>query len=779
MVQERWGNGLPVCGSLHLECSWDKGGAARSNRCNPDRDEFWRDHYAQENVAVSMTQKAKDKKPSLVINTADNFYYWGVDSVDDNTWNMMFEELYADTSLQIPWLSSLGNHDYGGHECDVCLFPAPPSPFSAWSRNPFDPRRDQPCSQAMIDYDTEHAWKWPDRKKSRWVLPMKKNDRWYMKSFEFKRANVTVDVFVIDTNKAHISSQCHGSCPQEQQGACANWFHQLWSRQRVWLLKALEESTAMWKMVVGHAPPENFEASLMDEMRDRGVSIYMAGHVHQLRHDRHPTGIEVVVSGSGGGYQSAGGGMAYTVHETEAYGFATLSVQPHQITVEYIDDRGQRLWDPIIIPKTNMQLTSALKHLQEAATALDVQGMISYMKQAREHGGDVQRVYFAALSGAQAFEAEGGMAWVHMKPKLMRQGEATFSGVLASWTDEASLPKGQVTLRLPASSNRDCCAPLGTHVAGSVLLCFAGGACSAEQKARNAALGNAAVVLLSSAPGQAPETPEDATAGTDNQTELAIPMISIAGNSVMNVQSWLGNPAEQISIDMFGGRKGYDKAIEAAEAAGVPHDLIERVKQQALQRKAVEHLERAMASRDVDSVRAAIQEAREAQVQSSEFDQASMWLQKLDLEAELATMPSCDDFQKIDEVIRHAKGLGLDVNETVLARRQDLATEALQAALERGKDCKEPMETAAAWCELSGVSEAVVAAAEASCEAAANAKPSDPDGGVPPLALAGAAALLCAVAVALIVPRCRKQVAASSEPAPAQQPGGIELLDQQ
>ena len=42
---------------------------------------------------------------------------------------------------------------------------------------------------------------------------------------------------------------------------CVSFFMQLWTRQRAWLLPALEQSTANWKMVVGHAPPENFEES--------------------------------------------------------------------------------------------------------------------------------------------------------------------------------------------------------------------------------------------------------------------------------------------------------------------------------------------------------------------------------------------------------------------------------------------------------------------------------------------------------------------------------------
>eukprot|EP00435_Cladocopium_sp_Y103_P021974 s419_g5.t1 len=145
-VVKSWGSGYPICGSMHLECSWGKGGVSNSDRCNPepscreDKDWYWRDHFAQQNVATSMTDLAKERKPSLgrplktgpprggevssfahgvnwsfVINTADNFYYAGVKSTQDKLWSMMFEELYPDQSLQIPWLSSLGRGVIGSH----------------------------------------------------------------------------------------------------------------------------------------------------------------------------------------------------------------------------------------------------------------------------------------------------------------------------------------------------------------------------------------------------------------------------------------------------------------------------------------------------------------------------------------------------------------------------------------------------------------------------------------------------------------------------------------
>src|SRR4051812_43847746 len=65
-------------------------------------------------VANEMAKAAKDLKPRFVISVGDNFYWYGVTSTEDTLWKSTFEDVYSDSSLQIPWHAILGNHDYRG-----------------------------------------------------------------------------------------------------------------------------------------------------------------------------------------------------------------------------------------------------------------------------------------------------------------------------------------------------------------------------------------------------------------------------------------------------------------------------------------------------------------------------------------------------------------------------------------------------------------------------------------------------------------------------------------
>lgn len=695
-VVKSWGAGYPICGSMHLECSWGKGGVSNSDRCNPDKDWYWRDHFAQQNVATSMTDLAKERKPSFVINTADNFYYAGVKSTQDKLWSMMFEELYPDQSLQIQWLSSLGNHDYGGHTCDVCLFKASGQ----------ETRRDKPCSQAMIDYNTEHDWQWPKNKEVRWVLPMKGNDRWYMKSFVFKKANVSLDVFVIDTNKAHISSQCSSSCPARQD--CIKFFMQLWERQKAWLLPALEQSKADWKFVVGHAPPENFEESLMEQMRDRGVSVYMAGHVHQLRHDQCPSGIEAIISGSGGVYQSAGGGSPYTIHETQDYGFATINVKWNKLSVEYWNDQGKRLWDPVVIPKVDLQQEGLLKKLREAALKSDLQAMKDAIAAAKNYGVEDRHVYTAAVAGVKAFEAEGGLAWVFMSPKIMKNDAGRTSGILASWTTEDRLPTTETRLVVASTC---CSGATKSQYKDESVLCDPQEKCSPQKMAENLVDGGAAAMLLMS-------TDQILVDANNNSTKaFALPALSIPKDFVLHVPSWLSNKEEVISISYTGGEKGSQDAIEQARNAGVPEDMIEEATLASRQRRAIEHLKTAMESDDDQELRKAIDLADKSRAQNEIVELAKRRLTLKELEVGLANVnKNCDDFLRVHDMIERADAMHLSNTTAAQECRLSLALEALQYALNEGANCKEPMEKAVAWCKLANALEQKILAAEEFCK---------------------------------------------------------------
>ena len=64
-------------------------------------------------VAKSFAASAEALKAQFVLNTGDNFYYYGVKSTSDPMWENTFEQIYTQDSLMVPWYGVLGNHDYG------------------------------------------------------------------------------------------------------------------------------------------------------------------------------------------------------------------------------------------------------------------------------------------------------------------------------------------------------------------------------------------------------------------------------------------------------------------------------------------------------------------------------------------------------------------------------------------------------------------------------------------------------------------------------------------
>ncbi|KAH8582686.1 secreted acid phosphatase [Cryptosporidium sp. chipmunk genotype I] len=67
-------------------------------------------------VSRSMANLASVIKPSFIISVGDNFYRWGVSSVDDPIWENMFESVFDQESLQeVQFRCVLGNHDWWGN----------------------------------------------------------------------------------------------------------------------------------------------------------------------------------------------------------------------------------------------------------------------------------------------------------------------------------------------------------------------------------------------------------------------------------------------------------------------------------------------------------------------------------------------------------------------------------------------------------------------------------------------------------------------------------------
>merc|ERR1719382_634111 len=192
-----------------------------------------------------MISRAKVSNLRYVINAGDNFYWAGIDTHCGSTkccdstgqFKHIFEEIYKGPGLdEKPWLGILGNHDYGGW-----MF------TQAWD-------------QAII-----YSWS----QSQRWVTPA----LYWAQRMHYP--DFVVDYFFVDSNvndaMAPDSDPEHNMCswlhnPQEDASCgvdgpqsvpdCVTWFQRLWNEEVRWLERRLAESTAHWKIVVTHFPPE-------------------------------------------------------------------------------------------------------------------------------------------------------------------------------------------------------------------------------------------------------------------------------------------------------------------------------------------------------------------------------------------------------------------------------------------------------------------------------------------------------------------------------------------
>lgn len=68
-----------------------------------------------------MIKTATSLSPAFLINTGDNFYWCGIQNTTDFQVETDWVMPYSDSSLNFPWYSILGNHEYGYNvDAQVC-----------------------------------------------------------------------------------------------------------------------------------------------------------------------------------------------------------------------------------------------------------------------------------------------------------------------------------------------------------------------------------------------------------------------------------------------------------------------------------------------------------------------------------------------------------------------------------------------------------------------------------------------------------------------------------
>ncbi|KAG5059433.1 hypothetical protein JHK87_000462 [Glycine soja] len=161
--------------------------------------------YNQSQVATQMGRVAAKLNIDFVISTGDNFYDDGLTGIDDPAFEISFSKIYTAKSLQKKWYSVLGNHDYRG-DVEAQLNPI---------LRKIDPR--WICQRSFI-VDTEIA------------------------EFFFIDSTPFVDQYFFKP-KDH-KYDWRGVLPREK------YLSKLLKDLEI----ALKDSTAKWKIVVGHHP---------------------------------------------------------------------------------------------------------------------------------------------------------------------------------------------------------------------------------------------------------------------------------------------------------------------------------------------------------------------------------------------------------------------------------------------------------------------------------------------------------------------------------------------
>ncbi len=259
-------------------------------------------------VAKQMDAWAAMESPKYIISTGDNFYYDGVADTDDSHWSESFENVYNGEHLaNVPWIVSLGNHDYQGN----------------------------PTSE--IDYSATSP---------RWRLPSR-----YYSFTESLDNGEGIQFAVLDTSP--LVSDYYVSSPFKDELMAQDTAQQL-----RWLSDVTRDNTPGWKIVIGHHPmyTGGYRRNELNSVRPRlepvftrnHVDVYISGHEHDLQHlkfNDKPT--HQLISGAGAATRPTGT-LPETIFSASENGFLVVTIQYRKMRVKFVNDLGEVIHESVI-----------------------------------------------------------------------------------------------------------------------------------------------------------------------------------------------------------------------------------------------------------------------------------------------------------------------------------------------------------------------------------------------------------------------------------------------
>ncbi|KAL5995514.1 Purple acid phosphatase 17 [Asimina triloba] len=254
--------------------------------------------YNQSQIATQMGRIGEKLDIDFVISAGDNFYDNGLTGVEDKAFLESFTDIYTAKSLQKQWYSVLGNHDYRG-DALAQLSPVLNTIDKRWL-----------CKRSfVVNADTTPFVE------SYWVDPKEHVYDWRE----------------VAPRNAYTASVLEG------------------------LESALKESSATWKIVVGHhairsaghhGDTHELGKLMLPILRANNVDLYMNGHDHCLEHVTDTESpIQFLTSGAGskswrGDYNLSYKGLKF-YHDGQ--GFMSGQITNSDAEFAYYDVDGNQL----------------------------------------------------------------------------------------------------------------------------------------------------------------------------------------------------------------------------------------------------------------------------------------------------------------------------------------------------------------------------------------------------------------------------------------------------
>ncbi|CAN6872936.1 unnamed protein product [Brassica oleracea] len=279
--------------------------------------------YNQSQVALQMGKIGEKMDIDFVVSTGDNIYDNGMKSIDDPAFQLSFANIYTSPSLQKPWYLVLGNHDYRG-DVEAQLSPALRSIDSRWI-----------CMRSFI-VDAEIA------------------ELFFVDTTPF------VDAYFL--NPEGQNYDWRGVSPRES-------YLQTTLKD---LETSLRESTAKWKIVVGHhaiksasihGNTKELESLLLPILEANNVDLYVNGHDHCLQHiSTSQSPIQFLTSG--GGSKAWRGYYNWKTPEDmkffyDGQGFMSIKITRTEMGIVFYDVFGNILhkWDTSKVLYTDLDFS--------------------------------------------------------------------------------------------------------------------------------------------------------------------------------------------------------------------------------------------------------------------------------------------------------------------------------------------------------------------------------------------------------------------------------------